>query len=296
MNNSTIVFESSSRKRCLESQLVLESAGLPSRLSHQDSFWVLIVDIADAEAALEELRDYESDRVAARVDAIPAADTFAFSGTAMVIYAGIVVLFGVVTATEESSELWVNAGGMEAGKVCSGHIWRTLTALTLHADAGHLLSNLVFGCFFGLLTGRILGGGVAWMMIVLAGAMGNGVNAMVRPPDYVSIGASTAVFAAIGIMVAHALRPSLLRAGNKMRRYSPLISGLVLLSLIGLDGERTDVGAHFAGFATGILFGALACRLPAHWLAKDSTQAAAGFFAIGLIFAAWGAATAMLPR
>jgi len=48
-----------------------------------------------------------------------------------------------------------------------------VTALTLHVDSGHLITNLGFGMLFGYLAGQLLGPGIAWASILAAGALGN---------------------------------------------------------------------------------------------------------------------------
>ena len=73
-----------------------------------------------------------------------------------------------------------------------------MTALGLHADSVHLAGNLVFGLVFGFLAGERLGWGLAWFGMLLAGALGNTLNAFVQAPDHTSVGASTAVFATLG--------------------------------------------------------------------------------------------------
>ena len=78
-------------------------------------------------------------------------------------------------------------------------MWRLTTALTLHADLGHIVANSVFGGLFGLLGRPHLGTGVAWFCIVLGGTLGNALNALARPDEFASIGASTATFAAVGL-------------------------------------------------------------------------------------------------
>jgi membrane associated rhomboid family serine protease len=185
---------------------------------------------------------------------------------------------------------------MQAGEVVTGQWWRAVTALTLHADAGHVLANLVFGAVFGLLAGRALGGGVAWLVIVAAGVLGNLANAWVRPPEHVSIGASTAVFASLGMLVAHALYHWRDERGTGLRRWRPLVGGLLLLAYTGVGGPRTDVVAHVTGFLAGLLIGWAGCRLPPRVLASGRVQAAAGLAALVIVVVAWAAALIALGQ
>lgn len=105
-----------------------------------------------------------------------------------------------------------------------------------------------FGAVFGLLAGRVLGGGVAWLTILLGGALGNGINVMIQEPTHRSIGASTPVFAAMGVLVAYALRPRESHDDTLLKRWTPLIGGSLLLAFTRVEGERTDVAAHCTGF------------------------------------------------
>ena len=95
---------------------------------------------------------------------------------------------------------------MDAGRVRDGEWWRTLTAMTLHVDAEHLIGNLLFGAAFGLIAGHLLGNGLAWCSIVAAGALGNVVDALLHPAAHTAIGASTAVFATLGLWAAYVWR------------------------------------------------------------------------------------------
>jgi membrane associated rhomboid family serine protease len=178
---------------------------------------------------------------------------------------------------------------MNAGVVRDGEWWRSVTALTLHVDFGHLISNLLFGIVFGFMAGRTLGGGVAWLAIVIAGTLGNSINALIQDRAHTSIGASTAVFSALGVLVANALR----HWGDKSSRWirwRPLIGGVVLLGFTGVGGERTDVAAHFTGFLAGLAIGWLGCRISGKVLSNDNVQQGAGVAAIAMIVVAWGLA------
>ena len=65
---------------------------------------------------------------------------------------------------------WEAAGAGQAGLTVAGQWWRAVTALGLHGDLGHIGSNLVAGSLFGFFLAEILGSGLAWLLILLAGA------------------------------------------------------------------------------------------------------------------------------
>ncbi len=125
---------------------------------------------------------------------------------------------------------WETAGYAEAGRIVGGEWWRALTALTLHADLGHLASNVFAGSVLGIFLAQTLGPGLTWLAILLAGGAGNALNAFAEPAQYTSIGASTSVFAALGLLAAFA-----------WRRPSHWARGLALLASPGRRGHAAGV-------------------------------------------------------
>ena len=284
------VFETDLHQRCLESRFVLESVGIRSEAIHHDRQWILIVAEADAEQSSHELASYiqETRDQAEQVGApVP---TYGGAVIGAVIYAWIVMLIAILMGTSAMGYDWLSAGRMQSGLVMEGQWWRNVTALTLHLDIGHIASNLVFGIVFGLLAGRALGGGIAWLVIVLAGSLGNLINAFVQAAEHTSIGASTAVFAALGVLVSHALRPSRSAHERPLKRWSPMIGGVLLLAFTGVGGERTDVTAHVTGFLAGLALGWAAASMPSVWLANRRVQQIAGIAAVALVAVAWSLA------
>ena len=145
-------------------------------------------------------------------------------------------------------------GAAHAADIRSGHWWQCITALTLHGDLTHLLSNLTIGGVFIILLCRELGSGLAWSLLLASGATGNLINAWVQSPAHRSVGASTAVFGAVGILAA----VSMVRDNLHLRRrwFVPVAAGLALLAILGTEGKNTDLGAHLFGFCAGLLCGA----------------------------------------
>ncbi|KLU05730.1 Rhomboid family protein [Rhodopirellula islandica] len=272
----------------MDARLVLESVGISNEKLQRSGDWCLVVPDDQVGAAFAELQSYRNDRLAETSPSLP-QKSLVFGGAiaGVIYYAVFIVSVAVLAETSAYGIDWKAVGQMNAGQVMNGEGWRTITALTLHADAGHLLSNLVFGCVFGVLAGRLLGGGLAWLAIVLAGALGNLMNAVIRDGAHTSIGASTAVFAALGILVAHAMHPRYKSSAKALVRWSPLIGGVLLLSFMGMEGERTDVLAHVTGFIAGMVFGWVGCRLPETWLANSSFQMIAGLVTGAIVIASW---------
>jgi membrane associated rhomboid family serine protease len=182
---------------------------------------------------------------------------------------------------------WFEAGMSHAGRIRSGEWWRTVTALTLHSDVAHLSANAVIGGLFGLFAGQIFGNGLAWLSIVIAGTAGNLLNAFVRDPGHTSIGASTAVFAALGLVAAHSWILQRHRDQSRLARFAPIIGAAVLLSFLGTSGERTDVLAHVTGFFAGLLLGAAFGLLGRRVAFGRGAQTSMGMTAIVVLVVAW---------
>lgn len=165
-----------------------------------------------------------------------------------------------------AQEIWPGrleaAGVLDAQKVFAhGEVWRIATALFLHGNAAHLTANLASGFFVfsAVLTGLGRLRGAA--LLVLAALVGNAaVVSLNSSRTYQSLGASTAVFAGLGVLTGAALRRAFQQGGSRRWRplFPPLAAGLTLLGLFGAGDLRTDVAAHACGFTAGVLCGAIA--------------------------------------
>jgi hypothetical protein len=76
---------------------------------------------------------------------------------------------------------------------------------------------------------QLLGSGLAWLAILLAGALGNALNALVQSPKHTAIGASTAIFGALGILSGYMRRSRVVPWRGGLRRWAPLAGGVMLL-------------------------------------------------------------------
>lgn len=279
-----VVVRTRNRHEYSDLHLVLDSAGIPARGVQRDGWWCILVHEADASRALTELAAYQSENRS--VAAVP-RPIYGGAGLGVFLYLVIVIAFAVVTFHDGYGFDWYAAGRMHAKLVTQGELWRVVTALMLHTDTPHVVGNLAFGAVFGLLAGQALGGGFAWLSIVLGGALGNGLNAVLRPPEHLSIGASTAVFAALGIVVAQSVWTWRSHSDRWVRRWSPLIGGLLLFAYTGIGDEGTDVLAHVTGMLGGMLFGSLALLVPPGGLSSTAWQRVAAVAALAILAGAW---------
>jgi membrane associated rhomboid family serine protease len=170
--------------------------------------------------------------------------------------AAALVLAYAATGPRAEGGAAFRAGSADAGRILSGELWRSVTALTLHADLSHLVANATAGAFLATAVCRTLGGGLGALLIVVAGAFGNLLNAALNGFPHVSVGASTAVLGAVGLLSGLAFARTRRARRRRGRAWLPLAAGLALLGVLGA-GPHTDLGAHLCGFAVGVVLGAV---------------------------------------
>ena len=268
--------------------LVLCAAEIGSTLRCNQGTWYLRVNAIDAAKAQQEIHEYQTET---QVIAAP-AETRHISPKAAVLGSAIYALIlGTVMYAQHSEaygDFLKTAGQMQSSAVRNGHLWRCVTALTLHQDAAHLAGNLVMGIVYGWMVTNRLGAGVGWLATVLAASFGNLLCGLVRPEGHTSIGASTAVFAGLGILAAEATVTAKSSDTSTARRWLPLISGCVLFAWTGTGGSQTDVLAHLAGFSVGATTGVLITAPPAPWSRwLWNNQLACAGVAVGTVIASW---------
>ena len=285
------VYRSASRARCAERLLVLTAVEIPAEIHFDGAEFILAVAGHDAAHALAHLRQYERENVPAPPPP-PAPRLYDHAWVGAVLY--VVVLLFVAFAISNG---WgrtdaFELGALDAGRVQDGQWWRAWTALTLHMSANHLLSDLGGGAWFGYLAARQLGSGSAWLLIVTGAALANGLEAQWGPEEYRSVGASTAVFTALGLMAAHSWWTRRRLRQSRARRWAPLVAGTVLLGWLGTAGEGTDITAHLLGFVVGCLFGAAAGFKGVARALERLPQWLTGLAALASIAGAWALALA----
>lgn len=284
-----------SRHEAEQNALALVAAGMTCKISVGFGSAGLLVAPENLDAARIELDAYAHDNRSARPPPLPSRSPNAGWPGAIVYACALFFVYGAA-GHDLFSRDWLSAGDAEAGLIVGGQWWRTLTALGLHGDAGHLVSNLVAGTLIGILLAQVLGGGLTWLAIVLAGALGNALSALFQSPTHAAIGASTAVFGGVGLLVVMAVRyqSALWRGG--LRRWAPLGVGVMLVAFLGVEGERVDVGGHIAGFAAGCVLGLglIALGEPSD-RRGDGIEIILGVAALALFVGAWVIALVTSP-
>lgn len=276
-----------SREQCNELALVLAAQAIPSAVRWNGSVWVLSVPARAMNLARLELAAYTVE-AKTRASSQPAVSASGRPWPGIAVYGAALVLMALMAPEMGFGVDWLVAGRMDSGRMQAGEWWRPVTALMLHADAAHLLGNLLFGGLFAFSVSRYLGGGFSWLVIVLSGTLGNVANGFLAGPDHRSIGASTAVFAALGILSAYLWRRGFPSNISRRERFTPVIAGIGLLAFTGTGGVNTDIGAHLLGFLAGFGAGLAIARV-----GVPQTRTGQGVSAVmvsGILILAWAAA------
>lgn len=212
--------------------------------------------------AASELREYDLELGQTATEPIPMPGAFAHSA-GFSIYILWALSLAVIHHFQRFHPWIENQGASSStGLVERLEWWRPLTALFLHADSEHLLGNLLSGLCFATLVCSSIGPWRGWGLILICGALGNlATSLLVWPEPYLSIGASSAVFAALGILsgLGFAWMLKYRKRVPWLRVTAPVIAGIVILGMTGsgLPESNTDVLGHVFGFTAGLLAGAL---------------------------------------
>ena len=245
----------SDRNLAEEWELALLAQGLSPSLSRTQDGFVLSVPEEQVGKALIGLSTYEGENPPKLRERDAPAEPPNFIAGASI--AGILMLFFFITVALYPTVPWFEHGSADADRILLGELWRTVTALTLHANLAHVLSNAIgITLFLGALS-SIVGPGLGSALVLLAGACGNLANALIHGSAHVSVGASTSVFGAVGMLGGLGLARRGRKKVSGRRPWIPVAAALALLAILGAGEERVDVLAHLFGFLFGSVLGFL---------------------------------------
>jgi len=246
--------------RAREWALVLSARGVPHGLSRDGELWRIRVPARHAAQAVEEIRTYIRENLAAETGLPHLLRPIPTRSVAWVMAGlGFLFVFLISDPVFFGKRLnFVHLGAGDTGAMLfSGQWWRAVTALTLHADMAHLLGNVAVGWLFMAFLCREAGVGTGFFLAVAAGVAGNVLKAVIQGPGHHFLGASTAVFGALGVLGG--LRTLYGMRGFSLRQVAPFGAGLMLLALLGAGdeegGNKIDLAGHFFGFAAGMVLG-----------------------------------------
>lgn len=253
--------------------LVLHSVHLHHTLVQQGGEWLILVAEDDRAEAIAQIASFEQENRnwPPPTEEPPAIFSFRDRQPPTLLLMGFLLIFYGVTGSWKGGSRWFEFGAVNHDQIVEyGQWWRLVTGLTLHADPVHVLGNVIIGGIVIHFLCKILGSGLGWFLVIMAGTLGNGINIFLRTSQHLSVGFSTAVFGAIGILTGLELKRQMRLRGILL----PLGAGGGLLAMLGSEGERTDLGAHFWGLVAGLLLGFLVAYLPSFlkWSSSWSRQ------------------------
>ncbi len=282
----TVVFEARDRQAVSDRALVLHSLGIPYEIVSGAYSAALLVPAAASERAKFELWQYEQENRPKRSRTTRPIPRYQDGIAGVVVYLLVLCVIAWLAGESAFGVNWSAAGRIDGELIRLGEWWRSVTALTLHSGVRHLVGNLGFGALFGYFAGRLLGSGVAWLAILTAAVAGNLLNTLLLESAHRSVGASTAVFAALGIVAGYVWRARFMTQDRWPYRIGPIVGGIALLAYTGTGDESTDIGAHLGGFVCGFAAG-IFLTLVQKYLGNAQLQSLSGLAAIGLLTLAW---------
>lgn len=132
--------------------------------------------------------------------------------------------------------------------VYSGYYWQLITSMFIHASIFHLAGNMLFLLIFGL-RGEEMFSLPEYLGIYLVGGLVGNLLSLVFGPDFISVGASGAIFALFGACLIYS------RRSVRQSIIGALVYAFFLFFIN--TGEGVNILAHLGGLGFGLIIGYL---------------------------------------
>ncbi|MDI2586040.1 rhomboid family intramembrane serine protease [Psychrobacillus sp. NEAU-3TGS] len=135
--------------------------------------------------------------------------------------------------------------------ISEGEYWRLVTPLFLHATFFHLLFNMFSLYLFGPELEQIAGKARFLTIYLLAGLVGSIATYLIHDWNYVSVGASGAIYGILGAFGA-----LVYYTRNLLPQLKQIIVPIIVIGVIMTFLQpNINATAHIAGLITGFIFG-----------------------------------------
>ncbi|MFJ8063400.1 rhomboid family intramembrane serine protease [Psychrobacillus sp. NPDC096426] len=135
--------------------------------------------------------------------------------------------------------------------ISEGEYWRLVTPMFLHATFFHLLFNMFSLFLFGPELEQIAGKARFLTIYLLSGLVGNIATYLIHDWNYVSVGASGAIYGILGAFGA-----LVYYTRNFMPQLKQIIVPIIVIGVIMTFLQpHINATAHIAGLITGFVFG-----------------------------------------
>lgn len=278
----------------------LQAIGIPCDSVRTPTGTVLLVPPDQLARAARELQGYEETNAGwPPPAAVPTHD----EAPGAVLWTGfllvMLLVFHLVTGSVDNDSVYFEAGVLDVSRTMAGEWWRTVTALTLHADFSHVAANALALLALGIAASHQLGPGLAWALALLGGIGGNYLEAWMTNAGRRSLGASTMVFALLALLAALRFVGIWRKEGRPTspwaRSWLPPFAALGALGFLGTS-HGSDIAGHALGFVSGGLLGLAVAFLP-NRRPGDGWQVPLCILPLALVAWAWHLAlSAPLPQ
>ncbi len=271
-----------SKREAMDFGLVLASQGLVSTVTRIEDQWGVMVAEDDYDRSVETLRIWKNENLGWKwLNPLPtAAGKFFHWGSLAWALATVAIYFWSTAPGIKE------AGMMDSQMVAAGQWWRLFTAVTLHADLPHLLSNITSGLILlGLAMARY-GTGIALLIAFLSGVGGNVAGFLLYPDAHRGLGASGMVMGALGLLAIASPVDGWDRQVGIGLIMRGIVATFLMLVLIGFS-PRSDVVAHIGGYVGGVVFGLVMMHLSAKALKDSITSLAAAAVLFMTVIITW---------
>lgn len=262
---------------------VLAATGFRHRLAATPSGWAVVVGEGDRARASAVLDAYDDEN---RHEVAPGAPAVAPEAMWLgVTVAALLLGFFAVTGPRMAGVAWFERGSASAARILAGEGWRAVTAVTLHADLGHVLANAIACAVLIPPVAQALGPGSALWVLIVSAVTGNVLTALVHGAPYASVGASTMTFGALGVLAAQGVVGRWRGGRSRRRLWVIAVASLLLLVMFG-TAEGADVLGHLFGLLAGAALGlAVGVMRPRPFAVRTEWGLAAAAF--GGVLASW---------
>lgn len=240
--------------------LVLSALGISHEVEKTEDGFHILIDEKDMENARYHLTKYFEENPGERERTPVAPLNFRKNHTGLLIAILLLWAYGIVEWMGVDRRMVINIYAASSRHILNGEVYRALTALFFHDGPVHLMANMAGMTIFGSIACAMTGSGLGVFMILLSGVVGNLLTAVCYSDMWHrSIGGSTAVFGAIGMITGREFFIRIRISMKQFRAFLPLGSAAALLAFLS-SGTNTDIMAHLFGLGAGIMVGIIHVR------------------------------------
>ncbi|NDY71042.1 hypothetical protein DO021_05705 [Desulfobacter hydrogenophilus] len=247
------IHNKNSRKQADLTLVVLASQSVKAVIDTcPDGSYDILVPDDDVFKAQEQLKQYAKENKGFQKPAPHASTRIFFSPAALALAFFIAAIHYIITTRGLHKQAILDFGS-SSYYLSQGQSFRAVTALFLHSDTDHLLGNMAGILVLAGPLLRVTGYGQGLLLLLAAGTAGNLISESFGQDLRLSIGASTAVMAAAGLLGARRMTIGA-QSGHsvfpKFKGLAPFAAAATLTAMFS-HGENTDVSAHLFGFLAG---------------------------------------------